>query len=446
MKNRNEGGLNLPQRNSVSWEKEEYWEEDKLDEETRRQFDVCHGCRRCFNLCDSFPRLFDLIDDSETFELDSVDSKNFKSVVDACTLCDMCFMVSCPYVPPHEFAIDFPKLMLRHRAVNYKKGKVSFGDKQLTEIDRNGKILQKVRTLSNALTSVKNKPSRYIIEKTLNIDKRAKLPSYSRPFNANQEINKNGLSYGRKAVIFSTCYGKYFNVNILDAAYKVLSFNGVDTSIFYEGCCGMPQLEQGNIKRVSEQAEYISKLLVDYIDKGADIITLVPSCSLMLKSEWPLMIPSNKNIKKLAKNTFDIDEYILELSEGEGLSKDLNPIKEGVSLHLACHSRAQNIGPKSSQMLKLIPDTKIDVIEKCSGHGGSWGVKKENFDTAFKMGKPTTKTLLSKGNKYLSSTCPLASEHIVQIAECEEKDVAERNMIAKHPIEILAFSYGLIKF
>ena len=190
MKNRNEGGLDLPQRNSVSWEKEEYWEEDKLDQETRRQFDVCHGCRRCFNLCDSFPRLFDLIDNSETFELDSVDSKNFKGVVDACTLCDMCFMASCPYVPPHEFAIDFPKLMLRHRAVNFKKSKVSFRDKQLAEIDRNGKILQKVRTFSNAITSIKNKPSRYIMEKTLNIDKRAKLPSYSKPFNEDHKINK----------------------------------------------------------------------------------------------------------------------------------------------------------------------------------------------------------------------------------------------------------------
>ena len=208
----------------------------------------------------------------------------------------------------------------------------------------------------------------------------------------------------------------------------------------------MPQLEQGDIKRVSEQAEYISKLLVDHIDKGADIITLVPSCSLMLKSEWPLMIPSNENIKKLAKNTFDIDEYIVELSEEEGLSRELNAIKGGVSLHLACHSRAQNIGPKASQMLKLIPDTKIDVIEKCSGHGGSWGVKKENFDTAFNIGKGPTKTLLSKGNKYVSSTCPLAAEHIVQIAECEKKDEVEMDMTPRHPIEILAFSYGLIKF
>ena len=248
MNKKSEGGLELPQRNVVDWNKEEYWDEQKLDEETRRQFDVCHGCRRCFNLCDSFPRLFDLIDESETFELDSVKSKDFNEVVEACTLCDMCFMVSCPYVPPHEFAIDFSKLMLRHKAVNYNKGKVSFSDKQLAKIDRNGKILQKSRAVSNALTSVRNKPTRYIMEKTLNIDKRASLPKYSKPYNKKEEVNKKGESYGEKVVIFSTCYGNYFNSSILESAEKILNFNGIETLKFYEGCCGMPQLEQGNLK------------------------------------------------------------------------------------------------------------------------------------------------------------------------------------------------------
>ena len=443
MNKKSEGGLELPQRNVVDWNKEEYWDEQKLDEETRRQFDVCHGCRRCFNLCDSFPRLFDLIDESETFELDSVKSKDFNEVVEACTLCDMCFMVSCPYVPPHEFAIDFSKLMLRHKAVNYNKGKVSFSDKQLAKIDRNGKILQKSRAVSNALTSVKNKPTRYIMEKTLNIDKRASLPKYSKPYNKKEEVNKKGESYGEKVVIFSTCYGNYFNSSILESAEKILNFNGIETLKFYEGCCGMPQLEQGNLKEVATSAKKISKILSSYIDEGKKIITLIPSCSLMIKSEWPLLLPNNEFIKKLAINTFDIDEYIVDLAEKNKISKKLKPLFGGISLHLSCHSRAQNIGPKAHKMLKLIPKTNIDLVEKCSGHGGSWGIKKGNFDIALKIGKVPTKTIISKNNRYISSTCPLAGEHITQIKEINEDNKKEK-ITSRHPIELLAFSYGLI--
>ena len=111
-----EGSLEAPERHPIPWQDPDFYNEEKLDEELRRQFDVCHGCRRCHNLCDSFPRLFDLIDEAESMELDTVDSKDFKSVVDACTLCDMCFLTKCPYVPPHEFNLDLPHLMLRYRA------------------------------------------------------------------------------------------------------------------------------------------------------------------------------------------------------------------------------------------------------------------------------------------------------------------------------------------
>ena len=118
----------------------EFYDPAAVEKELERVFDICHGCRRCFNLCDSFPRLFDLVDESPTQELDSVDPKNFKSVVDACTLCDMCYMTKCPYVPPHEFNLDFPHLMLRYRAMEERQGKVGFADKQLAATDRNGTL------------------------------------------------------------------------------------------------------------------------------------------------------------------------------------------------------------------------------------------------------------------------------------------------------------------
>ncbi|MEK9684438.1 MAG: (Fe-S)-binding protein, partial [Rhodospirillaceae bacterium] len=151
-----EGSLEAPIRHPIDWKNPDYYDEKKLDDEMRRVFDICHGCRRCFNLCDSFPRLFDLIDDSETGELDSVSSEGFKPVVDACTLCDMCFMTKCPYVPPHEFDLDFPHLMLRYRALENKKGKVGIVQKEISKTDRNGKLAGAIEPISNWVTKTDN--------------------------------------------------------------------------------------------------------------------------------------------------------------------------------------------------------------------------------------------------------------------------------------------------
>ena len=438
-----EGGLRAPVRDIVAWKDDDYWDEEKLDKETRRQFDVCHGCRRCFNLCDSFPKLFDLIDDSETYELDSVKSKDFKPIVDACTLCDMCFMVTCPYVPPHEFAIDIPKLMLRHRAKDFKSGKTSFKEKQVSEIDRNGKLGQKTRVISNSVVSLNNKPARYLMEKALNISKKSKLPKFAKPFKENFPINKKAPSFGKKAILFSTCYGSYHNTEIISSAYKVLRHNGIDVSLFYDGCCGMPQLEQGNIEKVMDQAKNISSKLAPLISEEVPVIAPIPSCALMFKTEWPLLLPENKNIIELSKKTMDIDEYMIQISENEGLTEGLVALEGDITVHMACHSRAQNIGPKSAQMLRLIPNTKVNIIERCSGHGGSWGVKKENFDTALKVGKNSAKSIMKYDTKYFASTCPLAGDHLVQISEKEtNKDLKELKE-PSHPIELIALAYNI---
>ena len=437
-----EGGLRAPVRDIVAWQDEDYWNKDKLDEETRRQFDVCHGCRRCFNLCDSFPKLFDLIDESETYELDSVKSEDFKPIVDACTMCDMCFMVTCPYVPPHEFAIDIPKLMLRHRAKDFSEGKVGFKEKQISKIDRNGKLGQKTRVVSNSIVSLNNKPARYVMEKALNISKEAKLPKFANPFKENFPINTKAPSFGKKAILFSTCYGSYHNTEIISSAYKVLRHNGVDVSLFYDGCCGMPQLEQGNIDRVMDQAKNISSKLVPLLSEEIPVIAPIPSCALMFKTEWPLLLPENNNVLTLSKNTMDIDEYMVQISENEGLADGLVALEGDITVHMACHSRAQNIGPKSAQMLRLIPNTKVNIIERCSGHGGSWGVKKENFDTALKVGKNSAKSIMKYDTKYFASTCPLAGDHLVQISEKEKNKDLKELTEPSHPIELIALAYN----
>ena len=215
--------------------------------------------------------------------------------------------------------------------------------------------------------------------------------------------------------------------------------NGVEVQEAYPGCCGMPFLEQADLIKVAEQAKKVSDNLLDWVDKGYKIITLTASCSLMLKFEWPLLLPKDENIKKLSKNVKDIDEYIVDIAQNEGLAEGLQEIEGGVTLHNACHARAQNMGIKARDMLKLIPNIKMDVVEKCAGHGGTFGVMKKTHDLAIKVGRPTAKLIKNKKNKYIASDCPLAGKHLKQL----EADVSITNEDALHPIELMAKSYRL---
>ena len=411
-----EGGLNAPVRHPIDWNDPDFYDWDKLNAEMERVFDICHGCRRCFNLCDSFPRLFDLIDESETGELDSVDKADYKPVVDACTLCDMCFMVSCPYVPPHEFNIDFPHLMLRYRAAERKSGRIDYNLDQLTQTDRNGKLAGLASLACNWASKTENKLTRPIIEgrwpastETPPFPSSTARPSSSAPWRRRLAVNAEAPAKGRKVAFYATCFVNYNNPKIGEAARAVLAQNGVETEVVYPSCCGMPQLEQGNIEKVAESAKKVSQELGRWIDQGYDIVALTPSCALMLKFEWPLILPDHEGVKRLSEATFDITEYVVDIAKKEGLGRrPLAPLDGGVALHMACHARAQNVGAKAAEMLRLLPEADVKVVERCSGHGGSWGVLKENFDTAIKVGRPAARLAAQAGKHYVASECPLA--------------------------------------
>ena len=445
-----EGGTGAPTRHPIDWQNPDFYDMENLDEEMRRIFDICHGCRRCFNLCDSFPRLFDLIDDSPTEELDEVKSADFGPVVDACTLCDMCYMTKCPYVPPHEFNLDFPHLMLRYRAAVAKTEGYPFVPGQLAQTDRNGKMAAPVAGLANWGSAKGNGLTRPALEAVAGIDRRAELPKFhgatftmraKAQDKAGSSVAREAPAKGRKAVLFATCFVNYNNPGVGEAARLVLAHNGVETEVAYPGCCGMPFLEQGNLAKVAEQAEKVSADMVAWIDKGYDVIALTASCGLMFKFEWPLVLPENENVKRLAKTTFDIDEYVVDIAKKEGLADGLSTVEGGVTAHLACHARAQNMGPKSAEMMKLIPGTKVDVVERCSGHGGTFGVMKETFDVAMKVGKTAARNVAKTNNKYVTSDCPLAAKHLVQ----EINEMGEQVAPApQHPIEIMARAWGLI--
>ena len=439
-----EGSLEAPTRHVIDWHNADYYDADLLDGEVRRVFDICHGCRRCFNLCDSFPSLFDLIDASESGELETVKSADFKPIVDACTLCDMCFLTKCPYVPPHEFNLDFPHLMLRYRAVELKQGKVGGIEKRLRETDKNGKLGCGFSGITNWASKRGNALTRPLMETVAGIDRHADLPAFAgKPLAANTPEPAAGApAAGRKAVIYATCFATYNNPEIGTAALAVLAHNGVKTAVVYPACCGMPQLELGDLARVAESAVTVAAALRPWIDKGYDVVGLVPSCVLMMKFEWPLIVPGDDNVKALSEATFDIAEYVVDIAKKEGLAAGLKPLDGGVTVHISCHSRAQNMGQKAAELLKLLPDTQIDVIERCSGHGGAWGVIKGNFETALKVGKPVARQAAKNAQPYLVSECPLARDHILQgIEALGEPSAAERGF--RHPIQLIAKAYGL---
>ena len=442
-----EGSLDAPTRHPIGWKEPDFLDPEKIDAELRRVFDICHGCRRCFNLCDSFPKLFDLIDESESGELDSVDSKDFKPVVDACTLCDMCFMTKCPYVPPHEFDLDFPHLMLRYRAAELARDGLGFAEAQLTKTDRNGKLARFAPGVANWASKRSNNVTRPVMEAAAGIHRDAALPRFhGRTFALRDkqepvEVNRDAPAFGRKAVLYATCFVNYNNPKIGMAARAVLARNGVETEVVYPSCCGMPQLEQGDIAKVAENATRVAAEMAAWIDKGYDVIALVPSCALMLKFEWPLILPGDEAVKRLSQATFDVSEYVVGIAKKEGLAEGLRALDGGVSVHLACHARAQNMGAKAAEMMRLVPEADIKVIERCSGHGGSWGIMKENFEVALKVGRPVARQAAEAGHPYVASECPLAGDHILQGME-RLNGSGGGGAQSAHPIELFARAYG----
>jgi glycerol-3-phosphate dehydrogenase subunit C len=443
-----EGSLEAPTRHVIDWHNPDFYDEAKLDAELRRVFDICHGCRRCFNLCDSFPRLFDLIDESPTGELDEVKSADFKPVVDACTLCDMCFMTKCPYVPPHEFDLDFPHLMLRYRAVEAKKKLIPVGQRELGKTDRNGRLGTLLAPVANWAAS-ESAPTRGLLERIAGVHRDAALPAYASKTLTVQaaqepaEVDETAPAFGRKAVIYATCFGNYNSTSIGIATRAVLAKNGVETEVLHPRCCGMPKLEAGNLAAVAETARATAKDFKPWVDAGYDIVALVPSCALMLKFEWPLIVPDDEDVKRLARATFDVSEYVVSIARKEGLADGLQTLDGGVAVHIACHARAQNMGQKAAEMLRLIPEINLQVMERCSGHGGSWGVMAEHFETALKVGKPVARQAAKSNARYVSSECPLAGLHIRQGMEKLSGDGAAGDRSAPHPIELFARAYGL---
>lgn len=445
--NKREGSLEAPTRHPVRWQEEAFYDEDAVFDELERVFDICHGCRRCVNLCNAFPTLFDLVDESATGELDGVARPDYWKVVDQCYLCDVCFMTKCPYVPPHEWNVDFPHLMLRAKAVKFRKGAVRLRDRILTSTDALGKLAAIPVVAQTVNAANRNGAARGVLQSVLGVDKRRELPPYSPArFRSRAKVGgewpvRDGERTPGKVAIFSTCYVNFNEPGIGHDLVAVLAHNEIPSVLApQESCCGMPKLELGDLEGVDRLKRRNIPQLVELARKGYAILAPVPSCALMFKQELPLMYPDDADVAAVAEAMFDPFEYFV-LRHRDGLLKtDFRRPLGKVAYHIPCHGRVQNIGQKTRETLQMVPGTQVTTIERCAGHDGTWGVKEEYFEQSMRIGKPVFRQAVQSEPDFISSDCPIAGRHIVQgIRDGGMQANAEK----AHPLTLLRLAYGL---
>jgi glycerol-3-phosphate dehydrogenase subunit C len=441
-----EGSLEAPTRHPLDWRSTSFTDAAALDAELERVFDICHGCRRCFNLCHAFPTLFDAVDESDTGELDSVPKSAYWDVVDHCYLCDMCYMTKCPYVPPHEWNVDFPHLMLRAKAKRFQEGGAATRDRILSATDRVGMLagIPVVAEVVNAVNS--SKLGRKFLESTLGVDARAPVPRYetrtARKRLANRVGTGSAVSEAKagggtsgKVLVFATRYGNRNLPAMVEDLVAVFEHNGIVTAMpAKERCCGMPKLELGDLESIDELRAANIPVLHEWVADGWDLTAVVPSCVLMFKQELPLLFPDDEQVRAVAHAFFDPFEYLM-LRHREGLLDTSFEQSLGeVSYQVPCHLRVQNIGLKTRDVLQLVPDTRVKTIERCSGHDGTYAVKKEFHDIARKIARPVVRQVESADADHFTSDCPMAAAHIATVSD---------TTIAEHPLALLRKAYGI---
>jgi Fe-S oxidoreductase len=445
-----EGSLEAPTRHAVAWQSPAFWDEAALEKELERVFDICHGCRRCVSLCGAFPSLFDLVDGSSTGELDAVPKERYAEVVDQCYLCDVCFMTKCPYVPPHAWDLDFPHLMLRAKAVSFRKTGGRLRDRFLSSTDRLGSFAG-IPIVTQAVNAVNQSGlGRLATEKALGVDRKAWRPDYAaRRFDQSarprfEAAVRDGARTPGKVAVYATCYVNYNEPGIGHDLLKILGHNEIPYALVEkEACCGMPKFELGDLEGVRRLKEINLPQLARLARDGYAILAAIPSCTLMYAKELPLLFPDDADVKAVSEAMWDPFEYLVARQK-DGLLKQEFPRPLGaVAYHVPCHGRVQNLGRKTEEVLKWIPQTTVTTVERCSGHAGTWGVKKEFHAMAMKIGKPVFRAMAQAQPDFISSDCQLAGHHIEQGMGLLEGAAPAKTPQLAHPLTLLRMAYGL---
>ncbi|HMM75732.1 MAG TPA: heterodisulfide reductase-related iron-sulfur binding cluster [Gammaproteobacteria bacterium] len=438
-----EGSLEAPTRHPLDWRSESFYDKAALFAELERVYDICHGCRRCVSLCNSFPTLFDLVDESPTMEVDGVQQADYWKVVDQCYLCDLCYLTKCPYVPPHEWNVDFPHLMLRAKAVKFRDGDLPLRDKVLTSTDVVGRIAT-IPVVAQTVNAVNRaKPARALLQKYFGVHAEAPLPSFTSRTARKRLADLPGPSGTAlptpettgKVAIFLTCYGNRNAPQVVEDLVAVLRHNDIEVRISgAEVCCGMPKLELGDLDTVARHKDRNVGQLLPLVEQGYDLIAAIPSCVLMFKQELPLMFPEDGAVQRLRKAFFDPFEYLMHRHRAGLFKTDFAQGLGSIAHHVPCHQRVQNIGLKTKDVLELVPGTKVTSIERCSGHDGTYAVKAENYAYAKKICAPVVGRITEGSYDHYLSDCPMAGELI-------EQGVAKQE--ATSAFSLLRQAYGI---
>jgi glycerol-3-phosphate dehydrogenase subunit C len=438
-----EGSLEAPTRHALDWKNPLFYDQAAIEKELERVFDICHGCRRCVSLCQAFPTLFDLVDESSTMEVDGVAKSDYAKVVDQCYLCDLCYQTKCPYVPPHPWNVDFPHLMLRAKAADFERTGATFSSKVLSSTTTVGKLAT-IPIVVNAVNAInRNDTARKLLEKTLGVDRNARLPEYtSRTARKRLKLLQAGstaMAAGRtrgKIALFATCYCNYSLPEPVEDLAAIFRHNGIDVRLVErEVCCGMPKFELGDLQSVAKYKETNVPVLAAAIRDGFDITATIPSCVLMFKQELPLMYPDDEDVQLVKRNIFDPFEYLWIRHQAGLLKTQFEHPLGKIAYHAPCHQRVQNIGPKTRDVLALVPETQVQMIERCSGHDGTYGVKKKTYALARKIAKPVETRVQHMEPEHFASDCPMAASHIAHGLDDKPR--------AESPISLLRRAYGI---
>jgi len=440
-----EGSLDAPTRHALDWTNPEFYDQAAIDQELHRVFDICHGCRRCVSLCQAFPTLFDLVDESSTMEVDGVAKSDYAKVVDQCYLCDLCYQTKCPYVPPHPWNVDFPHLMLRAKAARNKRGETKFSSKVLSNTTTVGKIASIPIVVDVVNATNRSKPMRKLLDKTMGVHPDARLPKFDsrtarkRLKHLDNEAMPAATPAGRtrgKVALFVTCYCDHSHPESVEDLAAVLRHNGIAVKLVSrEVCCGMPKFELGDLDTVAKYKETNVPVLAEAVRDGWDITAAIPSCVLMFRQELPLMFPQDEDVQLIKRHLFDPFEYLWQRHQAGFLKQDFKHPLGKVAWHAPCHQRVQNIGPKTRDVLALVPGTEVTAIERCSGHDGTYGVKTATYPLARKIAKPVENRIAQIAPDHFASDCPMAASHLAH--GMNDRPAAES------PISLLRRAYGI---
>jgi len=416
-----------------------YWDARDLEAELRRQFEVCHGCRMCVSYCGSFPDMFARVDrDIESRGATGAEllgAEDFRSITELCWQCKLCY-IDCPYTPDqkHAWALDVPRLLGREKAQRAKRSGVTLQDRALGEPGVLGRLASgpgsSVMNLMNASRLV-----RKVNEAVLGISAEFPVPPFAPdPFPGWLDKHQPLAGAGAKGTvaIFATCLGDYNFPAIARATVRVLEKNGFAVTRPDQVCCGIPNLDGGDVDGARDKAKKNVASLLAAVETGAPIVVPGPSCSYTIKKEYPELL-GTAAARKVAENTFDIMEFLDKLRKDKALSKDFVRSLGKVAYHAACHLRAQKIGTPGARVLGLAPDTEVDIVEKCSAVDGTWGMKAQHYEMGRKYAQKLTRGIASAEARTVVTDCPLSGRRI-------EKENEVRVM---HPAEALARAYGL---